>query len=493
MTRSLFVLWIAPFALFAQPNLGVFEGQTDIGTILHKGSVLAGRFSSYTVTGSGDNMWAAEDDFHFVWKKVSAEWVGISADITIVTPDGNPHRKAALMIRRTLDPDSDYVDAVVHGNGMTALQAREEKGSITREIIAPIAGPTRLSLEKYGNYIYMMVGGPGEQLHPIAGSIKMELNEPFYVGLAACAHDKDATVEVRFSGVGLVTGKSTAEHPETRIFSTIETVPVSSPEREAIYVAPGRLESPFWTKDGKSLILTSGGKLVALPITAKFDGVRGPVDTGSLAKIGHHTAISPDGTMLGFTDETGGQTAIYSVPVKGGTPKLITDRPGSWFQGWSPDGQTVLYCGTRNGKTQILIAPAAGGPETALGTANNNNDTPEYSPDGKFIYFNSDRTGLMQVWRMTADGKDETQITTDEFSNWFPHVSPDGTQVAYVSYDKGVAGHPNDAELHLRSMALDTKTVKVLANFTGGAGSFHSPAWSPDSKSVAIVSYQLVE
>ncbi len=202
--------------------------------------------------------------------------------------------------------------------------------------------------------------------------------------------------------------------------------------------------------------------------------------------------MSPDGATLGFTDETGGKTAIYSIPVKGGTPKLITDHASSFFQGWSPDGQTVIYCGTRNGKTQILTAPAAGGPETSLGTAINNNDSPEYSPDGKFIYFNSDRTGLMQIWRMTADGKDETQLTTDEFSNWFPHVSPDGTQVAYMSYDKGVTGHPNDADIHIRSMALADKAVKILANFTGGAGAFHSANWSPDSKSVAIVSYQSV-
>jgi TolB protein len=491
MTRSLILLWIAPFALCAQQRVGVFDGQTDIGTILHAGTLtLANR--TYTVTASGDNMWAAEDDFHFVWKKVSGDWAGISADISIVTPTGNPHRKAALMIRRTLDLDSDYVDAVVHGNGMTALQSREEKGSITREIIAPVTGPSRLRLLKEGNYIYMMVAGPGEEFHLSGGSMKLELSEPFYIGLAVCAHDKDATVQAQFSNVGMAYGKYTSPVRNTEIFSSVETIPISSPERQAIYVAPGRLESPFWTKDGKSLILTSAGQLATLAITPKFDAIPTPVSTGSLAKIGHHTASSPDGAMLGFTDETGGKTAIYSIPLAGGTPKLITDHAASWFQGWSPNSQTIIYCGTRNGKTHILTMPANGGPETALGTANNNNDSPEYSPDGKFIYFNSDRTGLMQIWRMTADGKDETQLTKDDFSNWFPHLSPDGTQVAYMSYDKGVTGHPNDADVHVRSMTLATKAVKVIANFTGSAGSFHSAAWSPDSKSVALVSYQSV-
>ena len=249
----------------------------------------------------------------------------------------------------------------------------------------------------------------------------------------------------------------------------------------------------MWTKDGKTLLLTNAGKLASLTLNGKPDVQPKQVDTGSLARIGHHTAISPDGKLIGFTDDTGGKSVIYTVPIAGGTLKVITDKPSSYFQGWSPDGKTILFCGTRNGKTQIITVPASGGVETTLGTTNNNNDSPEYSPDGKIIYFNSDRTGLMQIWRMTATGEDETQITTDEFSNWFPHVSPDGTQVAYMSYDKGVTGHPNDADIHVQSMTLDTKAVRVIANVTGGPASIHSAAWSPDGQNLALVSYQYIK
>jgi len=490
---ALAVAW-AVSVLQAQGPVGMFEGHGDVGVVLHPGSAaFDAATNTYTLTGSGDNMWAAEDDFQFVWKKVDAGWTGLTADVSIVTPIGEPHRKAALMIRRTLDKNSEYVDAVIHGSGMTALQSRDEKGSTTREIISAATGPTRLSLVKSGDYVYTMVAGPGEELHLSGGSFKFATNEPFYVGLGACAHNKDATVQVTFSNVRLGMGFVGGGNRNGNTYSTVETIPVSSTDqRQAVYVGPSRLESPMWAKDGKSLLLTNEGQLARLPITPKFDATPVRVDTGSLHEIGHHTAISPDGAMLGFTDETGGKTAIYTVPIAGGTPKVITDHAVSWFQAWSPDGKTVLYCGTRNGKAQILTMPSGGGAETALGTANNNNDSPEYSPDGKFIYFNSDRTGLMQIWRMTADGKDETQITADDFSNWFPHVSPDGTQVAYMSYDKGVTGHPNDADIHVRSMVLSTKAVKVIANFTGGPGSFHSAAWSPDSKSLALVSYLLV-
>jgi hypothetical protein len=41
------------------------------------------------------------------------------------------HRKAFLMIRQGLDPNSRYADACLHGNGMTALQWRDGKGEIS--------------------------------------------------------------------------------------------------------------------------------------------------------------------------------------------------------------------------------------------------------------------------------------------------------------------------------------------------------------------------
>src|SRR5271157_2708718 len=68
----------------APAPIGLFEGHTDVGAILHAGSVKYDASKrSYTITGSGDNMWAAEDDFQFLWKKVSGD-VTLTADISIL-------------------------------------------------------------------------------------------------------------------------------------------------------------------------------------------------------------------------------------------------------------------------------------------------------------------------------------------------------------------------------------------------------------------------
>ena len=71
--------------------LGIFEDHADVGTVLHPGSVeYDASKQSYTLTGSGENMWFATDAFQFVWKKVSGD-VTLTADISF--PDY--HRKSA--------------------------------------------------------------------------------------------------------------------------------------------------------------------------------------------------------------------------------------------------------------------------------------------------------------------------------------------------------------------------------------------------------------
>jgi len=46
--------------------------------------------------------------------------------------------------------------------------------------------------------------------------------------------------------------------------------------------------------------------------------------------------------------------------------------------------------------------------------------------------------------------------------------------------------------VRLRLMSLADGKVSVLAKLFGGQGTINVPSWSPDSKNVAFVSYQLV-
>src|ERR1043166_2248531 len=139
-------------------RLGVFEASGDVGTVLHAGSVVYDAAkATYTISGSGENMWFGKDAYQFVWKKMSGD-VALSADISFVGSGGNAHRKAVLMIRQSRDEDSVYVDIARHGNGMTGLQFRTEKGGLTSEVQSPDWGPAHLRIEKHGAYATMWLG-----------------------------------------------------------------------------------------------------------------------------------------------------------------------------------------------------------------------------------------------------------------------------------------------------------------------------------------------
>src|SRR5262249_31237907 len=153
----------------------------------------------------------------------------------------------------------------------------------------------------------------------------------------------------------------------------------------------------------------------------------------------------------------------------------------SYWHGWSPDGNTLVFCGERSGEFDIYAISANSGEETRLTTAKGLDDGPEYSPDGQYIYFNSERTGTMQIWRMKPDGSGQEQLTSDDWNNWFPHISPDGTKMVFLSYEKDVKGHPQNQDVMLRIMSLADKKVTVLAKLFGGQGTLNVNSWSPDS------------
>jgi hypothetical protein len=142
-------LAIQQSSIWAQSGMsaaGVFEGHDDVGTILHAGSVDYDSLKhTYTVTGSGENMWSVADAFQFAWKKVSGD-VTLTADVAFANAGGNEHKKAVLVLRQSLDPDSVYADVALHASGLTSLQFREEKGGITREIQSNFAKPQRLRI-----------------------------------------------------------------------------------------------------------------------------------------------------------------------------------------------------------------------------------------------------------------------------------------------------------------------------------------------------------
>jgi TolB protein len=389
-------------------GLGIFSEQADIGEVAKPGAV---RFNSntgeFTITGGGDNMWFTNDAFHFVWKQMSGDFI-LTADIRFIGTNGNPHRKACLLARQSLSPGSAYADIAVHGVGLTSLQYRAAENDATHEIRSSVSGPTRVRLEKRGDYFSMWVAEPGEKLKLNGGYLRVPLQGDFHVGLGVCAHDKQALCEAVFSNVELRPLAPSTAKPS--IENTLETVAIASTDRTVVYHARDHIEAPNWSRDGTLFYFNSAGRIYKLPVTG---GTPQLLNTAPAINCNNDHGLSSNGTQLAISDQSQSdrKSRIYLVPIEGGTPRQITPLGPSYWHGWSPDGKTLAYCAQRNGEFDVYTMPAAGGEETRLTTAPGLDDGPDYSPDGNYIYFNSERTGLMQIWRMKPDGSGQEQIT----------------------------------------------------------------------------------
>ena len=470
------------------PNLGIFEGNSDIGNVKHKGSLVFNPTdNSYTVSGGGTNMWFNTDEFHFVWKKMSGN-VSLQATIEMLGAGVDPHRKACLMIRQSLEPDAPYVDIAVHGDGLTSMQFRETKGGLTNEVKSNILGPNKVKLQKVGDYFSFSTGSDEEDLSIAGGSLRLKFTEPFYVGLGVCSHNNEVIETIKFKDVeieDIITNTDVI----MKVESSLETLDIASLNRNIIFHTKSHIEAPNWSPDGNTLIYNSQGLLYSIPVKG---GTPEMIPTDFANKINNDHGISPDGTQMVISDQTEtGQSMIYSLPIDGGIPKKITPLAPSYWHGWSPDGKTLAYCAERNGNYDIYTIPFEGGEEIRLTTTEGLDDGPDYSPDGKYIYFNSSRTGTMQIWRMKADGSEQEQITTDKYNDWFAHPSPDGKWLVYVTFNTDVpAGdHPPNKDVMLRLMNLENQEVTILAKIFGGQGTINVPSWSPDSQQIAFVSY----
>ena len=474
----------------SQTNLGVFQSEGDVGLLTQPGkTVYDSSRQTYTITASGENVWFDKDNFHFVWMKVSGDGF-FQADISFLGEGVNPHRKALLMVRTSLDPASVYADIALHGNGMTALQFRDEQAGLTREVQAATWSPKHFRMEKHGDYFTMWLAGGDGRFQFAGSSPRIALGESFYVGLGMCSHEKDLSETAIFSNVK-ISGVPDANWSNATLYSALEEITVSSGDRTAVYQTEGRLEAPNWTRDGAALIFNRNGRIERI---AAAGGPTQIIDTGFATRCNNDHGISSDAKDLVISDQSQGdhKSRVYLLPIAGGTPRLITKEGPSYWHGWSPDGKTLAFVGERNGDFDIYAISTLGGEEKRLTTAKGLDDGPEYSPDGKYIYFNSVRTGHMQIWRMRADGSEQVQITNDELNDWFPHLSPDGTQMVFLSYPKDVEGHPENKDVMLRLMSLKDGKITVLAKLFGGQGTINVPSWSPGGAKLAFVSYALL-
>jgi hypothetical protein len=199
---ALVSLCVAP--AFAQPGkLGAFSNSGDVGAPPIKGSAeFDASTGQYRITGSGTDIWGKADQFHYVWREMTGNFA-VTVTAQFLT-EGNDHRKAVIMLRKSLDTDSPFVHLVIHGNGMPGVQFRNSKADNTNTVDLPIEGPGtfKLKLVRQGSAITVWIAKNGEALREL-GQTQNQLGSPVLVGLGVSSHTQAATNTVLFSDVSV--------------------------------------------------------------------------------------------------------------------------------------------------------------------------------------------------------------------------------------------------------------------------------------------------
>lgn len=159
-------------------------------------------------------------------------------------------------------------------------------------------------------------------------------------------------------------------------------------------------------------------------------------------------ALSPDGTLVAFAWEGANRDNfdIYVRPVDGSSLlKLTTDPAADHAPAWSPDGHRIAFVRVFEGKREIVVLPALGGPERRLFET-----APEprswwhgglsyglrWTPDGKHLVF-GDRTRSAldsAIFLYALETGERRQLTAPPagLGDIQPAVSPNGRYLAFV-------------------------------------------------------------
>ena len=481
--------------------VGIFHYNTDIGNPKNAGSSQYNNAEQiYTLKGSGYNIWFERDEFHYLYNKIKGDFI-LTGNFKFEGKGTEAHRKTGWMLRASTDDNSAHISAVLHGDGLTVMQWRDFKGATMKdpenEIFVKGSNFGIVQIERSGNIIFMRLAHEGEPLITVGSYEMINLPDEILAGLFVCSHNQEIVEEVKVWNVRIVKPVSDNYNPgkEGYLGCRLETMNVFDCKRKIIYEKSGRFEAPNWMPDGNELLFNMDGLLYKIPVTG---GDLVQLNTGFANRNNNDHGISLNGKLLAISHQReglpGGGSAVYVLPLKGGTPRMVTENTPSYWHGWAPNNKELLYVAQRNGKNiyNIYRNSIKGGKEVPLTDikAGEHVDGCEYSPDGKFIYYNGSHTGIMQIWCMKPDGTGREQLTFDEYNNWFPHISPDGKWIVFISFPPDIDknSHPSYKRVMLKLIPVSGGSPTVIAYLYGGQGTINVPSWSPDSKQIAFVS-----
>ena len=205
-----------------------------------------------------------------------------------------------------------------------------------------------------------------------------------------------------------------------------------------------------------------------------------------------NSADAAKSKWISFASDRTGNFDIYVTDIDGKNLRNLTNHPARELEhAWSPDGRFLAYVSNRDGDFKIYVMDTRTQEYRRLTDHHESEWAPAWSPDGKWIAFVSRSDEIVppvkfkttsHIYRIDVNGANLRQLT-DQGKNLRPAWSPDSKQIAFVSYHRG------KERKGLYIMNADGRKLRRVNDQQVQAlnGIFQSAcAWSPDGKQIAF-------
>jgi Tol biopolymer transport system component len=239
-----------------------------------------------------------------------------------------------------------------------------------------------------------------------------------------------------------------------------------------------------WSPDGKRLAFSDpdpGSGFRSIFELSVGSGERRKLTSG-LSNFGDLSpAYSPDGKFLAFVRWlASGVYAVFVIPAAGGDPRQLTsfDESARTFD-WTQDGRGIIYEANKNGSSALWRVPVFGGTPRRIADAGFDVFTPVIARSGNRMAFVHYRY-TENLWRLDLDRPSEPRkLAATSRMQSSPQYSPDGTMLVFRSNRSGGWPEVWTADSEGRNLAMLT-SMGEQGTFAG------TPRWSPDGLEIAF-------
>ena len=191
-------VWSFTTGSSAPTSLPAGWNETDIGAVGVAGGTAYAK-GTFTVSGSGADVWGTADAFHFTYQSLPGNGQMIARVASVANV--NAWSKAGVMIRSSLSASSAYAFMIVSAAKGSAFQYRATSGGTAANATGSgIAAPYWVKVVRSGTTVTGYQSADGASWTPI-GSASIALGSSAFIGLAVTGHDNTRLGTASFTNV----------------------------------------------------------------------------------------------------------------------------------------------------------------------------------------------------------------------------------------------------------------------------------------------------